>query len=61
MKVGDLVTAGDPSSAPGIIVKIEDVEHWAIGGMEALVLWPEEEYGLCLEQVSALEVVNANR
>ena len=61
MKVGDLVTAGDPSSAPGIIVKIEDVERWEGFEMEVLVLWPEEEYGLSLEPVSVLEVVNANR
>ena len=57
MKVGDLVTAGDPSSAPGIIVKADI----GPGSEWALVLWPEEEYGLCEEQMDVLEVVSENR
>ena len=56
MKVGDLVTAGDPSSAPGIVVKIDMDNYW-----EVLVLWPEEEYGLCEEQLDALEVISESR
>ena len=52
MKVGDLVTAGDPSSAPGIVVNTDMPLHWQV-----LVLWPEEEYGLQAEQRDMLTVV----
>ena len=57
MKVGDLVRAGDPSSAPGIILEtgIGPGSEWV------LVLWPEEYYGLCKEQMGNLEVVSEGR
>ena len=52
MKVGDLVTAGDPSSAPGIVVNTDMPLPW-----EVLVLWPEEEYGLQAEHRGMLTAV----
>ncbi len=56
MKVGDLVKAGNPDSAPGLVIKILKVIPTI-----ALVLWPEEEYGFSYEESDVLEVISESR
>jgi len=63
MKVGDLVVAGAPGSAPGLVLSIDKGFYDGYGCTRdrVLVLWPEKEYGLSHEESTSLEVINDGR